>query len=130
MNYHVSGPVPRHASPPHTHNKHTPSPVRPNHTAQREHINYRCTLNYFHYLSRSVDGTETGMMDGKGSAIPPRVVNAPCFTFLQPFSSPFIPYVAPVPSAFCAFSLSPFVSLSQEDTNRFFFFFFLTVINC
>ena len=37
-------------APSHTHNKHTPSPVRLNHTTQREHINYRCTLNYFHYL--------------------------------------------------------------------------------
>lgn len=70
---------------PHTHNKHTLSPVRPNHTAQREHINYRYTLNYFHYLPCSVDGTETGMMDGKGFALLPQVANAPSFTFSHPF---------------------------------------------
>lgn len=74
-------------APTHTHNKHTPSPVRPNHTAQREHINYRCTLNYFHYLPCSVDGTETGMMDVKGFAIPPQVVNAPSLTFTNLFPS-------------------------------------------
>lgn len=72
-------------APSHTHNKHTPSSVRPNHTAQREHINYRCTLNYFHYLSCSVDGTETEMMDGKGFATSPRVASAPSFKFSNPF---------------------------------------------
>lgn len=70
---------------PHTHNKHTLSPVRPNHTAQREHINYRYTLNYFHYLPCSVDGTETAMMDGKGFALLPQVANAPSFIFSHPF---------------------------------------------
>lgn len=53
-------------APSHTHNKHTPSPVRPKHAAQREHINYRCTLNYFHYLPYSVVRTKTRMMDGRG----------------------------------------------------------------
>lgn len=76
-------------APSHTHNKHTPSLVRPNHTAQREHINYKCTLNYFHYLPCSVNGTETGMMDGKGFTILPQVVNAPSLTLFLPFCSLF-----------------------------------------
>lgn len=78
---------------PHTHIINTlHHPFGHNHTAQREHINYRCTLNYFHYLPCSVDGTETGMMDGKGFVIPPQEANAPSSTFHNPFLyfAPFI----------------------------------------
>lgn len=32
-----------------------------------------------------MDGTEAGMMDGKGFAIPPQVVNVPSFTFSNLF---------------------------------------------
>lgn len=67
-------------------NKHTPSPVQSNHTAQRERINYRCTLNYFHYLACSVNRTETGVMDGKGFCW------TPSFTLSHPFPILHIPF--------------------------------------
>lgn len=70
-----------------THNKHTPSPGRLNHTAHRGHINYRCTLNYFHYLACSVDRTRRGVMDGKGPSELPQVVTT-IFYFV--FSNPFL----------------------------------------
>lgn len=64
----VTGPRPIMPPPSKAHNKYTPSqrprhgPGRPPHThshAHTEGINYRCTLNYFHLLPFSRDGTHT-----------------------------------------------------------------------
>lgn len=94
VNYQVTGLVPRHAislthTHTHAHNKHTPSLVQPNHTAQRQRINYRCALNYFHYLACLVNRTETGLMDGKGFAEPAQVLL--WLTLLQTFTFLSIP---------------------------------------
>lgn len=64
----VTGPRPIMPPPSKAHNKYTPSqrprhsPGQPPHThshAHTEGINYRCTLNYFHLLPFSRDGTHT-----------------------------------------------------------------------
>lgn len=64
----VTGPRPIMPPPSKAHNKYTPSqrlrhgPGRPPDThshAHTEGINYRCTLNYFHLLPFSRDGTHT-----------------------------------------------------------------------
>lgn len=107
------------AAPSHTHNKHTPSPVRRNHTTQREHINYRCTLNYFHYLPCSVVRTKTGMMDGKGFVISPQVANVPSFTFPNPFPSMLFFFYICISSSVFGGCITLFVLFSLRDSFLF-----------